>query len=163
MNFFTKKQPMLPQGPTPEQVEQEIATSAAASVATQEAFGSDRTTFAEMLYARGPVPDVMSIFPILENRVLALTNIADMQTMDWLVTHIDNMKSRYKFFTPIRQQDPEVVKRFNELRFFAITQMLRSTGHDKRDRALWHSAAIHTDRPTTPVKKTLFGKILGGN
>lgn len=162
MGLFRKKQE-IPQQPTREEITEQVATEAMAPYAIQEALGSDRTSFADMLYSAGPVPGVIENFPIIKNKVLALTNIADTQTLDWLVLHIDNMKSRYKFFTPIREQNEEIVKKFNELRFYAITEMLRSMGNDKRDRALWHSAAIHTDRPARPTKKTLFGKITGGD
>ena len=162
MGLFRKKpKQMPPEERMPDDYMDDMPMDASAGMINT--MGEDKEGFVKYLYSTGDVPKEIDSFPVLKNKVLALTNIKDMKDLDWLMTHIDNLKSRYKLLVPKRNQDPQVLNKFNEMRLFAAVQFMRSMGGRERDRALLTTSTTVSEqiRPTQR-KRGVLGRLKGG-
>lgn len=162
MGLFRKRKPMqetIPQ-PIESDVANESAQEVAANVRTQELLGGGQTPFAEFLYSEGKIPEgIDNNFVVLINKVLALSNLEGTNDVSYVMTHVDDLITDYKLYTPKRLQTAETFKLLDQLRLYAFLQLQRSTGKKDRDRALLTTISTYSDKPRTKVQRTIFGRV----
>ena len=127
----------------------------------QEVLGGGQTPFAEFIYAADLPPlKILEMYPVLKNKVLALTNLPDGQALDNLMAHIDTFYTNYKLWTPKRNQEVEIYNEFDMLRTFTLAQAWRSTGGKDRDRALLTTVTTYADKPAEGKRRPgVLGKL----
>ena len=153
-------QPMMMEEPP---IGEAVAEEAQAREHIQEILGSNQSDFADRMLEDNSIPiDVLKEFSVFGHKEFALTNISSNEQIELLRLFFEDTVNDYILYTPHYQQTAKMFREIDQLRVKNLIKIYRSTGGDKRERAMYQSFFQTTERKQPSLQSPGFwGKVKG--